>query len=288
MYNDYVPQPFPFYAFREYQNFRRQHCNGDLTTFKLLVKSYGEDSYTQNLHIWIPPFQIKRVESGAGIDYLKVIRLDNGATVANLTSPDIAVQALDTGWEALVWEGNWVAIGDVPAGIFNFYVEIKVGEEKWYSEVFYIHRDNSAEYDIPAPCGDMEYIKLKWSNPCTISNTIHGDFGGFYCYLPVTLGQPLYNYKPEYEDNGDGTKTKTFESLAKRFIFFILAPEYMADALVAMQFFKNIGIDLYNGDTIPMYDVEVDVDWTTDCFAKIKVLFSIDVLTKTACCTEPA
>lgn len=288
MYNNYVPQPFPFYPYIEYQNFRRLQCKGDLSTFKLIVKSYGEDSFTQNLFIWVPPFQIKRVETATAIDYLKVIRLDTGATVANDTSPAINIQALEDGRESLVWEGEWVSIGDLAAGVFNFYVEVKSGSDKWYSEVFQLDRDNGAEYDIPAPCGDIEYIRLKWSNPCNISNTIHGDFGGFNCYLPITLGQPSYNYKPDYEDNGDGTRVITFQSLAKRYTFFILAPEYMADALVAMQFFQAVTMYLYNGDTVSMQDIEVEVDWTTDCFAKVKVSFSVDVLAKTACCTPPA
>ncbi len=285
-FQDYVPQALGVYkelfnGDRHYQNYNLEHCKGDKTTF---VNALANDA----THIVVPVFVIKRPAGGPSIGALTIRRISTGSTSFFLSPAHTIVNLDDTpDWEAIVFTGEKRAFVPVADEFYEF--SVTDGTNTWYTEIFRFvpcTTINAAfpPATLPNPCGGVEWLQLVWSNPdCNISETIPAE-AGFNLNLQVSMAQPKYDYKPDLEDDGEGGKTTTFQRLDKRFEFFILAPEYIADALASVQMFRYAGIVFQYGDTINCNDVEVEVDWETPCFAKITFRFTSDFLVKTACC----
>lgn len=294
-YNDYVPQPLAVYKEffpddRTNQNYNLCQCNGDLSTWKLVLLT-NSDFDTINT----PTFHIKRVHM-AGEDFTVTLKSIDGLVSFPLTGGAYTVNDLDdpVTYDAIVFlPTEYTDVIDHTPGTgfhleadIGYYLVITDGSETWYTEVFYLAPPAAESAFFPAGCDSAcEYISLSWSNSaCIISQTIHNNTAAFSLFLPVNIAQPKYEYKPEQEDDGEGGSVTTFQRLEKRWEFFIQAPEYIADALAAVQMFSNVTVDFQNGDFIICRNVQVEVEWETACFAKITFRFTGDFLVKTMCC----
>lgn len=287
-FQNYVPQPFAFYkemtaGDRQYQNYNLNQCSGDLSTWRLIVVADLDDPQLR-----IPPFQIKRATSlGSPVLDFTLIRLDGTLADIPLSTAAFSVENLNTTptLDSIIFSGAAItlALDDIPTG--QFYVTVSDGTNTWYSEIFEVEDESAIDPTFPAACGGLGWARLEWSNSaCIISETIHNDAPSFQLLLPVDLGQPGYDYKPESEEDGQGGKVTTFHRLEKRWSFFIVAPEYIADALTATQMMSSVVLNFESGDFMTCRDIEVEVDWSTPCLAKITYSFSSDILSKTACC----
>lgn len=292
-YTNYVPQPLPFYrelssGDRQYQNYRLDHCSGDLNTWRLVIVAQTPGLSVDTPRIRIPHFQIKRSTAlGAAVTSFKIISLDGLLSDTSLSTAGFSIEDLnDTPTiDSIVFNGGVLTpdIAQWPVG--RYYLTVSDGTNTWYSEVFELEEESTVNATFPATCGDLPWIALEYSNSgCIISETIHNNAPSFRFLIPASLGQPSYEYKPESKDNGQGGTVKLFHRLEKRWQFFILAPEYVADALAAVQMMSSVTINFVSGDFIQCNDVEVDVSWETPCFAKITFTFTADILSKTSCC----
>lgn len=282
----YVPQPLGVYkelfsGDRHYQNYQLEHCKGDMTTFIFSLPADGTD-------VVIPTMVMKRPSGGGAAGTLFLRKVSGGSPVL-FTSPAHSIVALDdtSTWEALVFTGEKRAY--VPDYNETYYFTVGSGSDQWYTDTFrFVPSDTiNAIFPpatLPSPCGNADWLQISWSNPnCVISATIPNTVT-FSLNLQASMAQPQYEYKPEQEEDGEGGQVTTFQRLDKRWELFVLAPEYIADALTSVQMFSNVSIVFQYGDTLECRDVEVDVDWETPCFAKITFRFTADFLVKTACC----
>ena len=291
-YQNYVPQPLAFYkqlgaGDRRYQNYRLNQCKGDLSTWRLIVVAQGPGTTIDSPRLRIPPFQLNRT-TGLGAAVTSFTLIEKNGLIPNtpLDTGGFSVENLNATptKDAIIYNGA-VQTPDISGLPFGYYyLTVSDGTITWYSEVFELEPESTIDATFPASCGTLGYAKLEYSPGCTISETIHVDSNSFRLLLPVDLGQPDYEYKPDSEDDGQGGVVTLYKRLEKRWKFFIIGPEYMADALAAVQMMGSVSLNFEAGDFIVCRDVKVDVDWTTPCFARITFEFSADILSKTACC----
>lgn len=290
-FQDYLPQPFPVYRMLathpdypvelHYQNHRLNQCNGDLTTFRIVLPYDGTK-------IAFPSFVVRRPAGGASITTWNLGKV-GGSISPTISGISSTIEALDTDgtWEAVIFPSQSFtrAVNTTDA----YYIRFTDGVNSWYSEVFYFVDSPTISAvlpysTMPNPCLNEEYIQLVWSNPgCVISEQFPMG-AAFMLNLPANLASPTYNYKKETEEDGQGGQGTTFQRITKRWTFFVLAPEFIADALTAMQMFSDVGINFQYGDTLVCEDIEVNVDPQTACLSNVKVSFSSTFLAKTACC----
>lgn len=293
-HQNYVPQPIAFYkelssGDRQYQNYRLGQCDGDLSTWRLVVVAQKPGSAIDNPRLRIPPFQIKRdTGTGSSVSSFKLISLTGLISDVTLDTAGFSVQNLNVGGtvDAIIFNGVALTpdVSGLPIG--RYYLTVSAGSGVWYSEVFELEDESSIDPDFPASCNSLPWLSLEYSNPaCIISETIYPS-PAFRFLIPAALGRPSYDYKPETKDNGQGGTVKLFHRLDKRWNFFIMAPEYVADALAAVQMMSSVSINFVSGDFINCSDIEVDASWETPCLAKITFSFTADILSKTACCSE--
>jgi len=292
-YTDYVPQPLAFYrelstGDRQYQNYNLGQCAGDLSTWRFVVVAQMTGAPIDNPRLRIPPFQIKRATAlGAAVTTFKLISVDGLLSDTTLALTGFSVEDLnDTPTrDAIIYDGSTLTPDIAMFLPGRYYLTVSDGTNTWYSEVFELESEDSENLTFPSTCSDLPWISLEYSNSgCIISETIHNNAPSFRFLIPASLGQPAYDYKPETKDNGQGGTVKLFHRLEKRWQFFILAPEYVADALAAVQMMSSVTINFVSGDFIICNDVEVDVAWETACLAKITFTFTADILSKTSCC----
>jgi len=284
MDSHYIPQPFAIYNRLEYQTHRRAHCENITDDFRLVTIWRSTSGLLR-----IPPFQIRRNAGGSDTVTIKAHKLNPVEQVTITVSS--SVEANGTAYKNLVVPGQWISAptalstgeGQFWEHCQEYYLEIVWGGTSYYSEVF---RTLTPHTDFNYPDQSQgAWLSLEYSNSgCIIGELIHNDSSGFQAFLPVTVGQPEYDFTRDVETGGQGQETALFQSLKKRWKFFLLAPEFMADALAALQLFSAASLNLPNGDFYIMKDVSVEVDWSSACVAKITVTFTTDIIPKSACC----
>lgn len=252
-----------------------------------MVVAQKPGSSVDSPRLRIPPFQIKRAVSlGSAVTSFKLVNLATGTQITLSVSGFIVEDLNDTPTrDAIIYGGNVLTpdVAGLPIG--RYYLTVSDGTNTWYSEVFELDDESSVDPTFPATCGDLPWMALEYSNSgCIISETIHNNAPSFKFLIAASLGQPSYDYKPETKEDGQGGTVKLFHRLEKRWQFFVLAPEYVADALAAVQMMSAVTITFLYGDAIQCKDVEVDVSWETPCLAKITFSFTADILSKTSCC----
>jgi len=294
-YNNYVPQPLAVYkemyeGDRSNQNYNLCQCSGDLATWKLIFLT-DNDFETINT----PVFHIKRTHRAEDI-FTVTLKSTDGTVSFALSGATYTINDLDdpVTLDAIVFlpVEHEDVFDHTPGTGFHldastgYYLVITDGVETWYTEVFYLASPAAESAFFPSGCEkNCGFISLGWANTgCIISQTIHNNTGAFTLFLPINIAKPKYNYKPDQEEDGEGGQVVTFQRLDKRWEFFVRAPEYIADALTAVQMFSNVTIDFSNGDFVICRDVEVEVEWDSPCFANITFRFSAEFLAKTACC----
>lgn len=292
-FQDYVPQPFAIYKTMalhpdptrdvHYQNAELHQCNGDTSTFQLVLPTDGTD-------IGFPAFIIRRPSGGASITSWTMLRAGGGGgSTVTLSGVTSSIEDLDDvpDWEAVIFPSQKFTETVLPGSFY--WLRITDGTSTWYSEQFTFSESGTINpvnpySTIPSPCGNEEWIQIGWSNPdCVISEKFPMGTG-FLLNLAATVANPEYKYKPESEEDGIGGGIVTFQRLDKVYTFFVRAPEYIADALSAAQMFKYFNISFQYGDTMNCRNVSVEVDWKDACFADVKVSFEADFLVRTMCC----
>lgn len=292
-YQNFVPQPIAFYrelysGDRQYQNYRLNQCKSDLSTWRLVVVAQGPGLFPDSPRLRVPTFQIKRdIALGDAVTDFKLVNIEGIILDTDLALTGFSIADLNSTptLDSIIYDGSILTpdISGLPYG--HYYLTVTDGTNTWYSEVFELEGESTIDPTFPASCGTLGNARLEWSNPqCIISETIYNDAPSFQLILPVDLGQPDYKYKPDTQDDGQGGVVNLFQRIDKRWRFFIVAPEYIADALTSVQMMSSVSLNFESGDFIICRDVEVEVDWTTPCFAKISFTFSADFLSKTACC----
>lgn len=293
-FQDYIPQAMPIYrglanypggasSDVHYQNYQLFQTGGDLATFKYALPTDGTN-------FLIPPMFVKRAAAGPALASFGVYKLDGSAAIIFLSMPTTTTVNLDATpvYEALVISGQRRPVSGLSVGV-PYYFKFSDGILNWYSEVFELFTSGTIplsgpEFTMPNVCNDgAEWIQLQYSNPCVISETIPNDIT-FVLNLQATVSRPQYKYVRDAEDDGQGGTVTTFQRLDKQWEFFIVGPEYLSDALVAVQMFTNIGIVFQYGDTVECSDVEVETEPQNNGVIKTTFRFTSTFLSKTACC----
>lgn len=134
-----------------------------------------------------------------------------------------------------------------------------------------------------------QYLKLQWSNTCNLGRIYYdGDFRNMI-YFDSEVGKPEYEYEVEEEYNSEGVLIATYQRLNKVYKFEVFVPEYIVDALQAMQLHDTITLTVINtGYTGTITNVKVDVSWediTNECMALCTISFQQeDQIVKGSCC----
>lgn len=293
-FQDYIPQALPVYRGlpnypggasqdTHYQNYQLSQVAGDLTTFKYALPNDGTNYV-------IPPMLVKRAAGGAAISSFGLYNLDGSAAQIFLTIPTNSAISLDSGpvYEAVLFDGQRVSASGTSAGQ-QYYFKFSDGTNYWYTEVFEFFTSGTipasgAHFTLPNKCGDAEWIQLIWSNPdCILSETYPVE-ATFVLNLQAVVSRPQYKYTTKPEDDGRGGNIDLFKRLDKRWEFFILGPEYLADALVSILMFSELGIVFQYGDTVECTDVEVETEAQPGGLIRTTFRFSTTFLISTGCC----
>lgn len=293
-FQDYIPQALPVYRGLpsypggangdfHYHNYLQPQAGGDLGSFKYALPSDGTNYL-------IPQMMIKRAAGGSAISSFALRRLDGSSAQIFLVMPTNSVIDLDDApvYEAVLFDHQRHSATGTSLGT-PYYFTFSDGTTYWYSEVFeFFHSDTipgtAPQLTLPVKCSDVEWMQLVWSNPgCVLSETFPASVG-FVLNLQATPGRPSYKYSPETEDDGQGGVITTFQRMYKRWEFFVVGPEYLADALTSTQMFSEVGINFQYGDTVECSDVEVETEWITNGLCKITFRFTSTFLKRTACC----
>lgn len=293
-YQDYIPQSLPVYrglpsysggasADTHYQNYKQWQSKDDLATFQYTLPHDGTNYV-------IPPMMVKRAAGGAAIAAFGLYNLDGSGAQLYISMPTTDITNLDDSpvYEAVYFPGERHAVGSTTTGT-PYYFAFNDGTNYWYTEVFYFSHSGTipgtgAYLTLPNPCGGLEWIQLVWSNPnCILSETFPAD-AVFVLNLQAVISRPQYNYIADTEDDGQGGNSVNFQRLEKRWEFFIVGPEYLADALVAVQMFSNVGIVFQYADTVNCNDIEVETEPIENGLMRITFRFWTTFLSKTSCC----
>lgn len=286
---NYIPQALAFYkeltsGDRRYQNRNLNHCSGSSDLWRLTIVGDVDDPQFR-----FPRFDLKMNYESTGVtDFF--LRSVDGVNNISLNTSFFSVSSLgvapdEVEYFAIVFDGTPIdsALDAIPDK--EFYLTVEDGTSVWYSETFWFADESTENNIFPEACGAEGWMEISYSNSgCIISNTFYNDAPSFSFFVPADLAQPNYNFKPDTEDDGDGGTLTTFKRLDKRWEFYITAPEYMVDAMTAIQMFSSVSITFVGNDSIICRDIEVEPEWIDNCYAKIKFRFSAEFLAKTACC----
>lgn len=135
------------------------------------------------------------------------------------------------------------------------------------------------------------YIKLEWWNSCDLGRIYYQ--GGFKnkLFLDASIGRPDYAYEAEEQQDGDGAAVKNYEKLEKLYKIETYQPEYVVDALQAMQLHDNIRISLTDGSySSTIRNVKVNATWediSNQCMALVEITFQQDdQIIRDNCCNN--
>ena len=276
IYQYNIPQPIPFYTDINGQNFRRLQCDGEDYIFQNFI--VYRDSSPRTLKA--PRLDIKRVKSGASVTQFAIYNANTLSLVA--TGPTSGWSNTDVGtdgtndFEVLYRTEVYYDPGAKLNENTPYYFQVASGGITYYSEVFYIGLESTENNLFPAQCDDgQRFVKISYENTGAVMDMFYTDTGsGYFLLLPVQLGQPTYAVAKNSKENRAGQRFDSFVRIAKRFRFFLAAPEYIADALNTLPLFQSVKINFPNGEQLSMTDIEVETNWgESACYADVAVSF---------------
>lgn len=135
------------------------------------------------------------------------------------------------------------------------------------------------------------YIKLEWKNTCDLGNIYYQSNYWNKIYLDASIGRPDYLYEIEEESNDDAVKIANYQKLEKAYKIEVYVPEYVVDALQAMQLHDTIRLSLTDGSySSSIRNVKVNASWediSNHCLALVEITFQQDdQVVKTSCCNN--
>lgn len=293
-FQNYVPQSLPVYkglpgysagasSDTHYQNYKQWQAKDDLDTFRYTLPHDGTNYV-------IPPMLVKRPAGGDPITAFGLYNLDGSAAQLFISMPTTSVSDLDDTptFEALVIEGQRRAVGGTSVGT-PYYFAFNDGTNYWYTEVFYFATSGTipssgAHLTLPNECAGVEWIQLIWGNSGCILSETYPDSLSFVLNLQAVVSRPTYKYILDSEDDYEGGEITLFQRMEKRWEFFIVGPEYLADCLTSIQMFSEVGIVFQYGDTVSCDDVKVEAEPQERGLHRITFTFTTSFLSKTACC----
>ena len=300
MFNNYIPNQLPFWEAIQFQHFRRVYTDADLETFQniLVYRTAGGGAkylQTNRLEIKVNAasapsasnFKVWKVNesdlSGASDTLINTLSTTGWASYSLNPNDDPA----DTIWS--IGQSNTdYTLSTAMSLNTPYYFTVDIDSTTYYSEVFFLALHSGVDNAFPRECSEdvSGWVQYQYtpSDECIIGNTIHPEHGTYQIYLPISLGQPSYNYRKDADEAGDGNNYTQFQRLDKRYTFFIKCYEHMADALAASQLFDRITLQWESGVSMIGTDVEVSVEWENDYLANVEVSFSANLLTRGACC----
>ena len=271
MFNNIIPNGLPLYGNQLLLNYQKPWVinggNGQMATL-----SYN--SGTGDLAI--PRLDFKRLIGGGGVDSFTLVAITENFTgdtnIETLATTGWDIQPLDDTYEALIRATGSLTITQPLDEKTPYFFRIVSGAQTCWSEVFYVAEASATDDTIPADCGTTQWIKLYWSSEKVESATWHDEGGIYSMLLPVAIAQPTYTNTKDSEENSSTTPNITYGFVKKRFQFFIVVPEYMADILNALPIFQDVNIQWADGSQMDIREIEVET--TPETADTLKVVFS--------------
>ncbi len=274
----YVPSPIPFHISTDRQHFRT--CG---TAYKniLLWKDAGGGLKT----IKFPPMQIKRDAGGGAVTGVTLRRKNDTSAAILLSFPAAwSVENLADppgAFEALVTNGGEFNVTENVDGNF-YYLEVISDGVSYYSEAFYFV-EGRADLLFPK-CGDV--VRIRWYDPCTISETIWGGGDGFQILIDSVPARPSFTYEEEGEADADGSFQPSFRRLQKERKLELFAPEWIAEAMASAALFNSVSLEYPDGEILSgINGIRTELEWQAGgCLARFTWIFKYDFLTRQGCC----
>jgi hypothetical protein len=283
MFNNVIPNSIPFYEFQAALNFKRPNVSlGERDLYKNLVP-WDELAET----IYLPKLNIKRATVAGSVTSFKLLRVNDTFTAFSdmKTLPNGDWSGFDLlfpdtpGFQALVRTGGNLSVAS-PAIPLNqntpYLLRVVANGVSYYSEVFYLSPKDTTNPVFPSPCNDGSgWIRLYWTTATKdqIAYTFSQEGGAWSIMLNAVLGGAEYGGQDDQKEGGTGDKTSSFVRLYKRFQFFVLVPEYVADCLCTLPLFPDANIEFVDGSQMDIREIEVDAKAETDSLYRVTVSF---------------
>lgn len=308
-FRDYIPQGLPVYREQSEGDrgaWNHKQCQCDAVGYDGIWKLVLVKDNDATLRV--PTFHVRRdANAAAPIDSIRILSVDGSVdlplsgwttTIVNADSAptkEIVIFSPHTYTDIQIPPSDTPALDDEK----YFYLLIEDAENVWYTEVFVTRTGSAANEDFPCAIdGVCGYVHVGWVNSgCVIYDEdnvtlIYNNTPSFSMFLPVNVAQPTYRYSPQSREDGQGGFYRKFQRVDKEFGFLVVAPEYVADALAALQLMSSVTITFPNGDFVQAKNVTVEVTWdisdagAASCLANINVRFDSaqTSLIRTGCC----
>ena len=130
----------------------------------------------------------------------------------------------------------------------------------------------------------MDLLKFEFWNSCNIDVFYQGGFK-----QSLFLDSDLIASEPFIEEDGSVNQNNEFKPTFQKYgnIYKVetMCPEFLIDALAAMQLCDNIWLYRKEGQSAKIKDLSIDVDWKfTDCYALVGLNFEVDYFAFNPCC----
>jgi len=272
MYNNIVPNGLPLYDNELLLNYKKPWVKGG-GGGQMAKLSYN--STTGDL--FIPRLDFKRLIGGGGVDTFKLMAITENYTgtteIEILATTGWDIQPLDDTYEALIRAQGAAAITQPVDNETPYQFLIISGAATYWSEVFFLAEASDDDDTIPGgDCDEAQWIKLYWSSEKIESATWHSEGGIYSMLLPVAIAQPTYANTKDSEENSSTTPNITYMYIKKRFQFFVVVPEYLADILNALPIFQDVNVQWADGSQMDIREIEVET--TSEAADTLKVVFS--------------
>lgn len=130
-----------------------------------------------------------------------------------------------------------------------------------------------------------DYIKLEYWDVCDVGcHYVNGWKQWMYIDSDLIISEPFIT------ENGSEDQYNEFKATFKKYsdkyeIEVPTAPEYVIDALSAMQLCKYVTVVRKTGEVANVRNISINVDWKfNDCYALVKMSFEVDKFIYKSCC----
>lgn len=252
----------PFYSTLKEQNHYKPYAYGQVYTlispnFKLL------------------PFQIVRPHTTNALTIGSLYKLGN-AIGTNLLSIFVnaglhVTQFTTEGYDLIINDSILAFEESFLIDPGQYYIKLQDGVNTWYSEIFTVVKDLTP------------YMKLEYSDPYRISYAGgHIDYTApykNYLYIQTEIGTPEYPFEELGQDR-DGHFFVEKQISEKKYMFKLLAPEYLCDALRIVRMHSFITI-FFRGKQYSVESIIFDPKWQEQGYlATVEVEFQCDTVVK--------
>lgn len=248
----------PFYKDINEQNHRKSYAFGHIYPLYVPIDR-------------LLPFQIIRAHSENDDIKASTFHVLSGGTTSYML-PLTIKHYPELGYDVIIYEGT-EDLSFLPLTNGRQYLEVKVGNETWYSDIFTIITDTTP------------YLKVEWYDEedlITDDGIIAYEDTDFknILYLCTELGKPDYTFEEEGESR-DGYFFATKQISEKKYKFSFTATEYLCDVMRLIRMADHIKVTdkygrEYNCDTFLITPkwleqgdlASVDVEFDTNTIAK--------------------